>query len=186
MEVSVKNDLDKLQRQLDGLGKKAFIPALNSVLNKEGNRARTATYREVSKVQKVQQKLLREKTKTRRSNFRTLSYMIDFDVRGITWGRMGPKVIAGGRRGRGVRAGKHRHRHAFVRTIGGRQQVLVRHVQSPRYDGKRRPLRVLRVRLRQTVRREFEAQARIAQLRIPPQVSREISYRVQRQLEKAK
>lgn len=196
MQVSVKNDLAKLEKQLNKLGKKAFIPSLNSALNREGNRAKTESIREVSKVQEVKQKLLKEKTRVRRSNFRTLTYEIDFDYRGITWSRLNPKVIGGTKRGRGrgVRAGQHRHRHGFIRNVrGGRwhngaetTQVLIKDVNHPKYDGKRYPLRVLRVRLRQPIRIAFESRSKEARARVLRELEREIGRRTQKMLEKAK
>jgi len=195
MELSIKHDMERLQKELNTLGKKAFKPALNAALNREGNRARTDSIREVSKVQQIQQKLLKAKTKTLRSNFRTLTYRLDFDHRGITWGSLSPRVIGGTKRGggRGVRAGKHKHRHAFIRNVrggrgntgGGSTQVLVRDTEHHNYDG-RYPLRVLRVRLRKPVKIAFEKRSKEARRLLLKQLERELEFRVKREVERAK
>lgn len=193
MKMNIQNELRRIEKELKGLEKEVFKPALNSTLNREGRWATNESIREVSRVQDVKQKLLKSKVKTRRSTYATLAFIADADVRGITWGRLNPRVIGGTKRGpgRGVRAGKHRHRHGFIRSVAGGRggtvttQVLVRDVNHPDYDG-RYPLRVLRVRLRQPFRIAFEKRSREAVPRVLKRLDQEIGYRVKRKMERIK
>jgi hypothetical protein len=187
MQLSVKHEMDKLEKSLNQVGRTVFKPALNASLNKTGTQQVNASVRTVSQVQRVQQKLIKKRLHVRRSNFRSLTYHATVNFRGITWHSLGANVIQGrgkNSKTKGVRAGsgknRHIHAHAFIARSGksGNEQVFVRD-SDDRY-----PLRVLRVRLYQPFKIEFNKRIKKAKVEFLKTVDRELSFRAQRELSK--
>ncbi len=152
-------------------------PALNFTLNRIGVKIKNQSASEVARVQSIKVGLIKARIREIRSQFRTLTYRVRADARGITWGSLDPKVIKRGNKGRtaGVRAGKHKHRHAFIaRGKNGKTMVFVR--ENP--NGGRYPLRALRVRLNVTFEKAFDRQITINRRDLAPTFYREFNRRL--------
>nr|BDD48069.1 hypothetical protein 20 [Pseudomonadaceae bacterium] len=185
----INSDLEKVVDWANDYEPKAAKPALNFTLNRVGRRITTASNKEVARVQEVKQKLIKARVKETRSNFRTLRYRAVADVRGITWMSLGAKEVKSrsrrNPRGRGVRAGRHVHRHAFIaKARGGKRQVMVRNTSHPSYNG-RYPLRVLRVRLFTPFAKAFKEQLFRHRSDLVREFKRDFKRRVERLNKKA-
>ena len=145
-------------------------------------KVRTAAVRELAQQQKVPVKWVKQKLKTIKSNKKTLDYKVIVDQRGISWSRLKTKnvgITKSNKRGKGIKAGKHRHRHAFIaKGKGGGVQVFVRD------DSDRLPVRALKIRIAKTFKIAWAHSIKNSATHFQTTLKKEIEFRSQKYIKR--